>query len=456
MELRAGRAALIAARNWLRGRRAVTTGVAIATSAALLSACSSTAAPSLTRSVTRNGLTVSLTLGADHVVAGGEIPATLTITNSKSTTLYLPSCVVDGTFQVGLASRQIPFHPGSGLVGCGTSVPPHHSFVQPEMVSAAYEGCGGPTPPLPLCLPGKSPIPPLPAGHYVTSIDWLQVPTVVPLPPTIAVTVLPQNPMRALLEQQAQWPRRVKMGFLGGYWGPHRPGRLIPSTKLGANQDTSTCDATTCWSLALVGDQVFALRRAAAGNTWRIGSPVVTASTVASWRRAIDTGSAPKLQLIGARTIVVMAPDNTFYLSPDAGTDWYVTSRFGSVVNFVSPHRGLRHRRAPFWLTATAAPGSNAVRFYQSVDGVHWVTGPRGILPDLAGMNPTGVSTLLASLHLHGATRYFVYCGGAPVTWIWPIGAIWGQDPAPYQSVSAGTLVTVIVRRSGACKNAVP
>jgi hypothetical protein len=453
MELRAGRSALIATRNWLRVRRAVTTGMAIATCAALLSGCGTSPGSALSRSVSRNGLTVSLSLSVNRVLAGGEIPATLTISNSTSKTLFFPSCFGDGTLQVGLSSRQIPFQPGSGLVGCGTNILSHHSLVQHEEVSAAYQGCGGP--PQPLCLPGN-PIPPLPAGHYVTAIDWQQVPTVVPHPESIAVTVLAQNPTRALLAQQALWPRRVKMGFLGGYWGPRRPGRLIPSTKLGANQDGSTCDATTCWSLALVGDQVFALRRADHGRAWRIGSPVITASSVSSWRRSIDTGSAPKLQLIGARTIVVMTPDNTFYLSPDAGTDWYVTSRFGSVVNFVSPHRGLRHRRAPFWLTAAAAPGSNAVRFYQSDDGVHWVTGPQGILPDLAGMDPTGVSTLLASLHLHGATRYFVYCGGAPVTWIWPIGAIWGQDPAPYQSVSAGTLVTVIVRRSGACKNAVP
>ena len=306
MEERMDRFALIARAQLRRGHRAVIVGSIVAMSTALLSACGATTGASLTRSVTRHGITVSLSLASARVVAGGQIGATLTITNSGPRTVFIPSCPADGTFDVGLASNKIPFQPGNGLVGCGMNIRPHHSLVQHEEVSAAYQGCGGP--PQPFCLPGTSPIPSLPAGRYVTEIDWQQVPSIVPLPNSFTVTVLSQNPSRALRKQQAQWPHHVKMGFLGGYWGPDRPGRLISVAELRGNQDGSTCFATTCWSLTLVGDQVFVLHSADAGHTWRIGSPVVMGSSVGAWRRALGTSSAPVMQLDGTRMLVVMTP----------------------------------------------------------------------------------------------------------------------------------------------------
>jgi hypothetical protein len=433
--------------------RASVVATVVMMSAVLLAACTiSKTGPSLMRSVTHNGITVSLTLSADRVAAGGQIPATLTITNSNSKTLFIHSCPSDGTFSVGVASKKIPFQPGNGLVLCGMNILPHHSFVQHEAIVAAYQGCGGP--PQPFCLPGKNPIPPLPAGRYVTAIDSQGVPTVVPLPRSITVTVLPQNATQALLKQQAQWPRRLKMGYLGGYWGPSRPGRLISTTQLRGNQDGSTCFGTTCWSLALVGDQVFVLHSTDTGHTWRIRSPVIMGSSVGAWRRALGTSSAPVIQLDGTRTLVVMTPDNTFYLSPDAGADWYVTSQFGSVVSFESPDRGARHPRAPFELTASAFSGSNALRAYQSIDGVHWVRASERILPDLRGMRPRGLATLMSSLGLHGVIHRDYTCGGPPQLRNWPLGTIWGQDPQPYATVSPGAHIKVWV--VPACRYNVP
>jgi hypothetical protein len=74
-------------------------------------------------------------------------------------------------------------------------------------------------------------------------------------------------------------------------------------------QAGSTCYLTTCWSLSLVGDQVFVVRGSSAGRDWRIGSPVIMGSSLGAWRRALDTSTAPVLQLDGTQMIVVMVPN---------------------------------------------------------------------------------------------------------------------------------------------------
>ena len=120
-----------------------------------------------------------------------------------------------------------------------------------------------------------------------------------------------------------------------------------------------------------------------------------------------------------------------------------MTSQFGSVVSFDSPNRGARHPRAPFELTASAFSGSNAVSVYQSLDGVHWVRASQRILPDLEGMRPGGLDTLMSSLGLHGVIHRGYTCGGPKQFRTWPLGTIWGQDPQPYATVAPGASVNV-------------
>lgn len=427
-----------------RARTSRIVGIALACCLAggLLASCGSAPSATLTKTAARHGVRVTLHVDGTRVVAGGQLGAVLTIKNATGRTLSIPSCPNNGTFQVGLANRQVQFSPGNGLVLCGMTIRPGRSFVVREQIQASYDGCGGQG--VPLCLPGRDPIPSLPPGRYRTTAEWQQVPEVIPQPPSFTVTVF-EIPSVALREQQEQWPERVHLAHLGFPGGPRRIGTVEPMSEWGWSSRGGACYKTHCWSLALIDEVAYVLASGVTESRWEIASPPLWFSTPAAWSSALAHGYAPVLQLSGAETLTVLV-GNAFYLSPNGGARWYESRQFGAVVSFVATGPPAGSPGAPYELTASASEGSNAVAVYESSTGLEWHRAPSGVLPDLSGIRPSGLPTLMKFLGLRDRIYHSTVCGGprAPMR-SWPLRTVQWQFPAPYAHVSRSALVQVHV-----------
>jgi hypothetical protein len=136
-------------------------------------------------SATNNAFTTKLIVSRTTVSAGAKIPARLVITNRTGRDFTIYSCLGDATFEIGIGNSAVPFDPISGAIGCGTVIKTGVN-VFPEKIWTSYQGCGGP--PYPKC--GKPPrITSLPAGHYRTDVIWVGVPSQIPHPDSIVITL---------------------------------------------------------------------------------------------------------------------------------------------------------------------------------------------------------------------------------------------------------------------------
>lgn len=173
-------------RTVLRTRAIV---IAILASSAL-SACSASPTPGAARPP------VAITLSLQHsaVPAGSVIHAAATLTNNTTKTITVRTCARNGWLDVGLASPSISYRPGNGAVACPPTVhlkPGRNHFA--VTIATTYLRC---TPrrmsiseDLPLCVPRG--MPPLPVGHYMTSIVFTGLPAGTSTPTPTVVTLLP-------------------------------------------------------------------------------------------------------------------------------------------------------------------------------------------------------------------------------------------------------------------------
>jgi hypothetical protein len=142
-------------------------------------------APAMTTTATDGRFTTTLAVRDLRVPAGAPIRSVLTIVNRTDHVVVIGSCATNASLAVGVASPSVPFRPVSGLVLCSTRLRPGAN-VFPETISTDYQGCGGDG--FPPC--GSPPvITSLPAGSYETSIDWDQVPSAIPHPAALAITL---------------------------------------------------------------------------------------------------------------------------------------------------------------------------------------------------------------------------------------------------------------------------
>jgi hypothetical protein len=131
---------------------------------------------------------VGVTLHRTTVRAGVPIRGSLVLTNDTGKWISVEGCQVDGNLVVGIGNKKIPFAPTNGGVACVSRIGPgSHRF--PQEVLTTYEACGGGG--LPKCGHGVNTMPPLPAGHYFTSVELLRgLPAGTRAPRSIAVTLL--------------------------------------------------------------------------------------------------------------------------------------------------------------------------------------------------------------------------------------------------------------------------
>jgi hypothetical protein len=176
-------------------RRVPATVLALAalTSTTALAGCGS-AAPSAAptsnwTTASGGGFTTKLVVDKTTVSAGQPISSRLVIVNHTGRSVSYFSCLGDATLEVGIASAAVPFNPISGAIGCSTVLHPG-SNVFNGAISTDYQGCGGSG--VPAC--GSPPsIASLPAGSYHTTIVWQSVPSRVPHPAPIAITLTPSQ-----------------------------------------------------------------------------------------------------------------------------------------------------------------------------------------------------------------------------------------------------------------------
>jgi hypothetical protein len=167
--------------------------LALSISAIALAGCAAAApthpTPRGTSTASHDGFTTTLTLSHVAVSAGTSISSVLVIVNHTGHSISFFSCLGDATLEVGIGNAQVPFNPISGAIGCSTRLEPGRNVFR-ESISTDYQGCGGAG--VPSC--GSPPIiDPLPVGTYETSIDWQQVPHVVPYPGTLTITLTPTH-----------------------------------------------------------------------------------------------------------------------------------------------------------------------------------------------------------------------------------------------------------------------
>lgn len=162
-------------------------GSLMAGSAILIAACGSAASSTrLSTSETHRGVTIRLSIDKNREVAGTAIRGLLVVVNRTGHSITVRSCPADGTFEVGLGDEQIPFEPVNGAVACTTVLRRGVTRIPVEL-STLYEGCG--VTGQPRCRKGREPVPPLPAGQYLTSVDLAGMPRAVE-PTPLVVTVL--------------------------------------------------------------------------------------------------------------------------------------------------------------------------------------------------------------------------------------------------------------------------
>jgi hypothetical protein len=167
--------------------------LAFVVSSIVAAGCGATApvshAPKSTATASHDRFTTTLTVSRTAVSAGTPIPSILVIINHTGRAVSFFSCLGDASLEVGIGSARVPFNPLSGAIGCFTRLEPGRNVFR-ESILTDYLGCGGSG--VPPC--GSPPIiDPLPVGTYQTSIDWEQVPHVVPHPAPLTIMLTPSR-----------------------------------------------------------------------------------------------------------------------------------------------------------------------------------------------------------------------------------------------------------------------
>lgn len=146
--------------------------------------------------VTAHGFTVRLGLATDRVAAGQPIDGALIVDNEtgRAVTYYELPCDEESIVYAGVVnSKESSLSIGSPLVECpadaytiGTG-----RSVLPIVFGTVYNGCRLPDSPpssRPLCTPTGTP--PLPAGSYRTALVRFRLPSAIPLPGPLPVTLV--------------------------------------------------------------------------------------------------------------------------------------------------------------------------------------------------------------------------------------------------------------------------
>jgi hypothetical protein len=246
-----------------RPLRAAALALAALTSIVALAGCGSSATiatpPSNSRSASGDGFTTRLVIATTTVSAGQPISSRLVIVNHTRRSVSYFSCLGDASLEVGIASRTIPFNPASGAIGCNTVLHPGANVFK-EDISTDYQGCGGSG--VPAC--GSPPIiAPLPAGSYQTTIVWQSVPSRVPHPEPIAITLtrsqqgILQGDTTPCGAETRRGPVLVRQGkkvvellaeFKGRYRDALQPGRYTLSA-------SPMSAATRVWTVTVVASK---------------------------------------------------------------------------------------------------------------------------------------------------------------------------------------------------------
>ena len=112
------------------------------------------------------------------------------LTNSSKKSILVKSCAADGWLFVGISSKTIIYNPAIATVACGGSVrlkPVPNRFKISVGTSYQVYSQVATKPGVPRCI--KSGMPPLPDGRYLTSVEFLGLPSHTPQPPSIAITL---------------------------------------------------------------------------------------------------------------------------------------------------------------------------------------------------------------------------------------------------------------------------
>ena len=166
----------------------VRSGLVLIAIAGTVAGCgsSSTAIPSR--------LSIRIQLDHTEVMAGHPIDGVAVVSNETNKAITVDGCPGQW-LMVGLANGQVSYDPGVGAQACMPSVhllPGRTSFQ--VTVYSTYGRCSmtGPfTPSLPHC--SKSGPPPLPPGHYGTSVVTNGLPSGVQVVPSVEVTLKRQT-----------------------------------------------------------------------------------------------------------------------------------------------------------------------------------------------------------------------------------------------------------------------
>jgi hypothetical protein len=230
-------------------------------------------------------VTIRISLDQTHVAAGTPIKGTAVLTNNGSKTMPVQQCATDGWLAVGLANKAIPYSPGFALVACPPSVvllPGPNRF--PVKVSTTYGSClqpGGQSVIfIPKCVPNTvsaNPLPPLPAGRYVTKVVTMGLPSNTAISKSVVVTLRTStfttqrsaatgaNPVSS--PPCAASSLAVHGGRQGGgFVGNDSQGHLDPAVPDELKDVGKRQTAHIAWSLVEVADHFFVTIRRSAGT----------------------------------------------------------------------------------------------------------------------------------------------------------------------------------------------
>jgi hypothetical protein len=132
------------------------------------------------------GWTVELDIASWTLRSGSSMNATLTIDNRTGRGVRLSTCLNNGAFTMGIGNARAPFQAMNGAMVCSMVLHPGRNVFH-ERIRATYSACA-PSGDLPRCGPHRS-MPGLPPGIYRTVVTWEGLPSTIPRPGLLLVSV---------------------------------------------------------------------------------------------------------------------------------------------------------------------------------------------------------------------------------------------------------------------------
>ncbi len=172
------------------GLASLATGIVLA---AALAGGATSASSGRSTTASSKDWTVTLWVARTSTRTGTTIPATLTIDNRTSTSLYAWGCPVDGTYIAYIHNAKATSAPFDGAVACESKLSPG-VHVYRSTINTTYQICGG---------TGNSACgnPPtmraLPIGTYVTGVVLPNSVHALPQPKGISIVLRPASEARA-------------------------------------------------------------------------------------------------------------------------------------------------------------------------------------------------------------------------------------------------------------------